>query len=244
MSDLERLLELQLADSALDQMAYRRAHLEERLAFNAARERVQAERRALGANVARRGELEQQYASLEASGTEIDVKVRRLDGQMRNVVVTREAEAIQREIATLRARRDAGDEQGLLLLGESEGLSADAARLEDAISVAETAEAAAASLLAVADALLDAETSMVTSRRSELTASLPEALAGLYAARRPTFKGVAVAKLQGTRCTGCHLDLSRLEIEALRAVPQDELPECPQCARILVLPDPRAPGHP
>ena len=47
MTDLDRLYELQLADSALDQMAYRRAHIEERLAFNAARAATGALRTAL-----------------------------------------------------------------------------------------------------------------------------------------------------------------------------------------------------
>lgn len=234
MSDLERLHELQLADSALDHMAYRRAHLEERVAFNAAHERTLADRKALAANVARRDDLDRQYAALEATGREIDAKVTRLEGQMRNVVVTREAEAIQREIATLRAERDAADEQGLVLLDESESLSADAAKLGERIVEAEAAEAASAAQLAVADAVLDAEAAELSERRTQLAGGLPEALVSLYETRRPSFKGVAVAKLQGTRCTGCHLDLSRVEIEALRAVPADELPECPQCARILV----------
>lgn len=234
MSDLERLHELQLADSALDHMAYRRAHLEERVAFTAAHERTLADRKALAANVARRDDLDRQYATLEATGREIDAKVTRLEGQMRNVVVTREAEAIQREIATLRAERDAADEQGLVLLDESESLSADAAKLGERIAEAEAAEAASAAQLAVADAVLDAEAAELSERRTQLAGSLPEALVSLYETRRPSFKGVAVAKLQGTRCTGCHLDLSRVEIEALRAVPTDELPECPQCARILV----------
>ncbi len=234
MSDLERLHELQLTDSALDHMAYRRSHLEERVAFNATQAHTQGTRKALAANVARRAELDRQYAALEASAREIDTKVTRLEGQMRNVVVTREAEAIQREVATLKAERDAADEQGLVLLDESETLSAAAALLEAEIAEAETAEGSAAAVLAVADAALDAEAAGLSERRRELAAGLPGALVSLYESRRPAFKGVAVAKLQGTRCTGCHLDLSRVEIEALWAVPQDELPECPQCARILV----------
>lgn len=234
MSDLERLHELQLTDSALDHMAYRRSHLEERVAFNTAQAHTQGARKALAANVARRAELDRQYAALEVSGREIDTKVTRLEGQMRNVVVTREAEAIQREIATLKSERDAADEQGLVLLDESETLSAAAVQIEVDITAVEAAEGSAAAVLAVADAALDAEAAGLGERRRELAAGLPEALVSLYESRRPAFKGVAVAKLQGTRCTGCHLDLSRVEIEALWAVPHDELPECPQCARILV----------
>ena len=234
MTDLDRLHELQLADSALDQMAYRRAHIEERLAFNAARTATGAGRSALAANVARRGVLEQQYAALEAAGLQIDTKVARLEGQMRNVVVTREAEAIQREIALLKSKRNEGDETGLLLLDQSEALSTEAVVLAERIAAAEAAEAGAAAVLAVADAALDAEASATVVRRAELAAGLPADLVKEYESRRPAFKGVAVARLQGTRCTGCNLDVSRLEIEGLRAVPAGELPECPSCARIIV----------
>ncbi|MEI7993068.1 MAG: hypothetical protein WCH93_11665, partial [Actinomycetota bacterium] len=80
MTDLEHLYELQLADSSLDQMAYRRAHIEERLAFNAARTATGVARSALAANVARQDVLEQQYAALEAAGLQIDTKVARLEG--------------------------------------------------------------------------------------------------------------------------------------------------------------------
>ena len=68
MSDLERLHDLQLVDSALDHMAYRRAHLDERVAFNAAHQQTEALRGTLAANVARRAELDRLYAAIEAKG--------------------------------------------------------------------------------------------------------------------------------------------------------------------------------
>jgi hypothetical protein len=234
MSDLERLHELQLTDSALDHMAYRRAHLDERIAFDKAHRGTETLRSTLTANVARRAELDRLYAAIEAAGREIDSKAARLEGQMRNVVVTREAEAIQREIGLLHAKREAGDEEGLVLLDESETLSAAAADLEVGIEAAAGVEASAAVTLAAADAVLDGEVVELTARRKELASGLPAGLLAEYEARRPRFKGQAVAKLQGTRCSGCHLDLSRVEIEALRAVPDSEFPECPQCARIIV----------
>jgi predicted nucleic acid-binding Zn-ribbon protein len=233
MSDLERLHQLQLVDSSLDQLAYRRNHLYERKQFDASRAGSAAARAALDANVARRAELDAEYARMEASGREIDKKVTRLEGQMRNVVVTREAEAIQREIATLRAERDRGDEAGLGLLDESETLSAAVPSLEATIASCAETEAACAATLRSTEEELDAQVQALRAERDQHATALPAALVARYEQLRPTFKGVAVARLQGTRCTGCHLDLSRVEIEAVRAVPAGEIPECPQCARLL-----------
>lgn len=232
---LERLLELQVVDSSLDQGAYKRSHLDERQAFGAARAATVAARGQLQANADRRAAIDAEYSALEAHARDLDSKAARLEGQMRNVVVTREAEAIQRELATLRAERDEGDERGLGLLDEAEALLGAVDALQGVISACEEVERAAAQALADAEAALDAHVQALRGQRAELVASLPAELLGRYEEMRPSFRGIAVAALQGSRCTGCHLDLSRVELEAVRAVPSDDIPECPQCARILVL---------
>ena len=45
---------------------------------------------------------------------------------------------------------------------------------------------------------------------------------------------MAIAKLNGLRCEGCHLDLSRGEVDQMKRLPADELVECPNCGRLLV----------
>jgi hypothetical protein len=50
----------------------------------------------------------------------------------------------------------------------------------------------------------------------------------LYDAQRTRHGGIGIAKLQGQRCDGCHLDLSRAEVDQIRALPADELADCPQ----------------
>jgi predicted nucleic acid-binding Zn-ribbon protein len=47
-------------------------------------------------------------------------------------------------------------------------------------------------------------------------------------------KGVAVARLIGHRCDGCHQELSNVEVEKIRALPPDTVVTCDLCGRILV----------
>ncbi|MFT3854935.1 MAG: C4-type zinc ribbon domain-containing protein [Ilumatobacteraceae bacterium] len=56
-----------------------------------------------------------------------------------------------------------------------------------------------------------------------------------YDRARRQFDGVAVAHLDGVRCSGCHLDLARADLDALRALPPGEVGECPQCGRFLAI---------
>jgi len=233
MGDVEQLHDLQAVDTALDQLSHRRAHLPSRAAHDAARAASEGLRSRLAQNAKRRDEVDAQYAALEKTGAEIDAKVTRLEGQLRSVVVTREAEAIQREISSLRAERDAGDEAGLAMLEEVESLAAAATQLQVELEGALAAEQAAAEVLAVDDQALDGERQALQRQRDEMAAALPAGLLSEYEGLRKSFNGVAVARLNGSQCTGCHIVLSRVELEAVRAVPADDRAECPHCARLL-----------
>jgi predicted nucleic acid-binding Zn-ribbon protein len=55
-----------------------------------------------------------------------------------------------------------------------------------------------------------------------------------YERLRTRLGGIAVARLEGTRCGGCHLDLSTAERDEVRTVPEGQFADCPQCGRLLV----------
>ena len=65
-------------------------------------------------------------------------------------------------------------------------------------------------------------------------ALLPTALADRYETLRSRLKGTGAARLVGSRCDGCHLELSSVEVEKIRALPPGEIATCEQCGRILV----------
>ena len=43
-----------------------------------------------------------------------------------------------------------------------------------------------------------------------------------------------VAKLEGSSCRGCHLQLSAVEVERIRKLAPDAMAHCEECGRILV----------
>jgi uncharacterized protein len=46
--------------------------------------------------------------------------------------------------------------------------------------------------------------------------------------------GIAVARLVGTNCGGCHLTLSAVELDRIRHEPGDAVVICEECGRLLV----------
>jgi predicted nucleic acid-binding Zn-ribbon protein len=228
------LLALQQIDSALDAVSNRRPRLPEVAAHAAATT-------ALGEVHQRRAGLEGRMAELnaaidaaEASGSTLASKKARLETQLKTVISPREAEALMSEIATIDNARAELDDQELGFIDEQESIGrdlsavgADEPGLQGALDEARAA-------LAAANAVLDQEAGELAEARGVAASMLTDSELIAYEQARRHYAGVAVAKLEGRRCSGCHLDLSPAELDVVKAVPAGEPAECPQCSRYLV----------
>jgi predicted nucleic acid-binding Zn-ribbon protein len=228
------LLELQRLDTTADQLARRRAQLPERTAANEAGARRQDNRDRHVQAVSRDQELELCIDALERDGEALAAQRNRLESQLRTVTAPREAEALMHELETIAARRDELDDQELAYLEEQSELAEEVTRLDAAFPELEAAASAAGAALQAADAAIADELAALASARAEIAGRLDAASVERYERLKERFGGVAVARLEGSRCGGCHLDLSRSELDTVRAVGPGEFADCPQCGRLLV----------
>ncbi len=229
----ERILELQAVDTATTQLNHRRSHLPEIDALRAARADLESWQRRRAAAEARIAELTSEIEAAERSSHEIDDHIARLEKQLRTVISPREAEALQHEIATLRERRSALDDRELEALEEQAQVDDTRAELADSEAGVRAAVSKAEEALAVAQADIDQQLAELDTTRAELRPLFDASLLDRYDRLRAQL-GVAVARLDGRRCDGCHLDLSAVELDAVRHTPEGELADCPQCSRLLV----------
>ena len=229
----ERILELQAVDTATTQLNHRRSHLPEIDALRAARADLESWQRRRAAAEARIAELTSEIEAAERSSHEIDDHIARLEKQLRTVISPREAEALQHEIATLRERRSALDDRELEALEEQAQVDDTRAELAESEAGVRAAVSKAEEALAVAQADIDQQLAELDTTRAELRPLFDASLLDRYDRLRAQL-GVAVARLDGRRCDGCHLDLSAVELDAVRHTPEGELADCPQCSRLLV----------
>ena len=138
------------------------------------------------------------------------------------------------EIDTINAQRSDLDDQELAALDEQSQGEATAAGLSAELPAHEQSLAAAQAQLAAAHASVDAEIASLRQQREAAVAGLGAESTALYERVRKQFGGVGVARLEGSHCSGCHMDLSPRELDLVKAVPADTLAECPQCGRIIV----------
>ncbi len=229
------LVALQEVDTAIDQLGFRRTRLPEREAAAAAASQRDVSRKRAAAIAARQAEIEAAVAAAEKEGADLTKQRERLQAQLKTVIAPREAEALMHELETIAARRDALDDAELEHLEEDARLAGELAEVEAAVPAQDDAQAAAAAALAAAEAEIDAEVATLTERRNELVGRFDASALADYEAARSHHGGVAIARLDGRQCTGCHMDLSTSEFERVKATAaSDAIAECPNCGRLLV----------
>ncbi len=231
------LIELQTHDSAVDRLNHQRASLPEHarleeLATNlAAIDQLVAERHGELATVSReQARLEDEVEMVRRKArTEED---RAISGR---VTSPKELTSIQEEVASLQRRQAALEDDLLERMERRETLDAELAELATRREgvAGEQAEVSKARDASLAD--IDRELEVRRSARKLLEPKVSEELLKLYEQIRARQGGIGAGTLVGNTCQGCRTALSRVDLNALRALPPERIKRCEHCRRILVL---------
>jgi uncharacterized protein len=236
MTPFDELLALQGLDLTIDQVRHRLAHLPERAARDEHLRSVAAFDTATAGVQARRDELAREQKRIEDEVALVEDKAKAVDAKLYSGTVTspKELQAFQEDLDALR-RRQRQLEDGVLEVMElvepvDAELEARAAE-RDALD-RRGAELEAA--LAAVEEQLSAELAATEARRAEAVADLPDEDLARYERLRRDLGGIAVARLAGSSCGGCHLQLSAVELDRIRHQAPDAWVFCEECGRLLV----------
>jgi len=235
-SELEALLALQDFDTGIDQRRHRRAHLPERAELTAV-DREAAELAATTAEAtAARDEIAGRQAAVEADLATTEERIasvnRRLYGG--EVRASRDLQALAADVETLKGRASSLEDEVLELMELREPFEKRIGTVAARIAALAERRLVTAGSLAVSEATLDTELDRLATQRADAAASVPAELLGTYDGLRARLDGVAVARLVGNHCDGCHLTLPSMELDRIRHLAEREVVTCDQCGRILV----------
>jgi predicted nucleic acid-binding Zn-ribbon protein len=236
MSALATLLDLQEHDVRLDQLRHRRATLPDRPALAEALARRKAADAALDATGRERDAVAREQTRLEDEVARIAAKASAEDKKLYSGTVTapKELKAIQDEIRSLERRRFALEDEVLAQMEAAEPLDAALAGLRAERAELDARVAEVQARLGADEQVLDADIATVQAERDGLAAVVDAGLLRQYDDLRRRLGGVAVAKLEGSSCRGCHLQLAAVELDRIRKLDRDVVVHCEECGRILV----------
>jgi predicted nucleic acid-binding Zn-ribbon protein len=234
MSALNDLLAVQTTDIAISQAKHRVTHLQETIDRDIAKKALADIDAQIALCDAEIVAATAEISKVDRVSHEHDDKLIKLNKQLKTVIAPREAEALQHEIATVTSERSLLDDRELELMGVVEASEQRKSELDPLQTSAKSTLAAATMALSSAKQKIDAEISALTEQRSAQALVVAPSLLATYEAKRKHRPDGAVCRLTGPTCGSCHLDISQGEINAMRLMPADELPECPHCGSFIV----------
>jgi hypothetical protein len=231
---MDRLLELQEIDSAIDRLEARRYQLEGGEEVRAARSTMEEAEGRLGelrlaVDAISRDQRRFEH-DIDSMTQKADAEQKRLyDGSIANV---KELEALQHEIANINERRSRAEDELLEMMERREDLDS-----RIAVADKETAEARARVEEVAGDSMRELERigNELEERRAARAGLVPEIddeLLELYEELRAQKKGVGAAAIVDGVCQACHEKLSAMELDRLRKT--DGIRRCEYCRRIVI----------
>jgi predicted nucleic acid-binding Zn-ribbon protein len=236
MTALEDLLVVQALDTTADQLRHRRAHLAERAELATCQTQLRALEQRAGATQEQRDELSRNEKRLEDEISMVRDKAAQTNKTLYSgaVNVPRELTALQEEMSALARRQRQLEDQELELMEQAEPLDADLVTFAAGRATLDEQAMGLLAQIAEAEVAIDAELADVVSKRDEAVTGIPADLLSEYESLRGALGGVGIARLSGNRCEGCHLTLSAVDVDRIRRAPDDEIPHCTECSRLLV----------
>ncbi len=231
-----RLLELADLDTELARLDHRRRTLPEIAELEGLTARATQIRDAITQADTELSDLDREQARAERDVDQVRVRIdrdrERLDGG--KVSSARELESLQSEVGSLLRRQSDLEEVVLELMERREAAQArrDAAGIEQA-----SVEEQAAGVATRRDAALQEmgeQADKANATRASVAAGVPAELLALYDKLRAQSGGVGAAMLRRGRCEGCHVSMSTVDLNTIRAAAPDEVVRCEECRRILV----------
>jgi len=235
MTNLGVLLEVQQYDTQLLQVAHRLAHLVERNLLAEAKTKVLAAERQMIVLRQQAEAAKAEVGAVEALNKKHDVMIAKYSQQLRTVTAPREAEALQHEIEMARVERGQNDDRELTLFETIENLDDQITALLLETERLESSLVGATADFEAAVSVCQVEMQKIETSRAEIVATIDAKLMRLYETKRAKRTTPAVARLHGTKCQSCHLDLSVVELAALKKLGADDHAVCPNCDCYLVV---------
>ena len=236
MSRWETLLAVQGHDTKADQLAHRAETLPARDELAAVADQIAAVERNLATVETRRSELARSQQRLEDEVASLTERANQAEKQLYSGAVTapRELQALQDDVASIRRRIGQIEDDELEIMELAEPVDAERAQLSADKDRLEEESRRITAELAEAEAEIEAELAVVREQRAEAAAAVPEDLWPEYDRLRAQLGGVAIARLNGSTCQGCHLALSAVEVDRIRKLGVDDPVHCEECGRLLV----------
>jgi hypothetical protein len=236
MTRWDALLTVQEHDTHADQLVHRSQTLPVRTTLAALENRIVQVDKAIAEVDVRLHDLGRSQQRLEDEIASLRVRQQQADKQLYSGATNnpRELQALQDDIESIKRRIHRLEDDELEVMELTEPVDAERAGLVARRDGYDEQARALRVELAETEAEIESELAGVREQREVAVKAVPDDLWAEYDRLRASLGGIAIARLVGSTCQGCHLALSAVEIDRIRKLSLDEPVHCEECGRLLV----------
>ncbi len=229
-----RLLDVARIDQAVSAAEHRRRTLPELALIASGTSTVDELRNAAVLAQTEIGDLDRAARKLDNEIDAVRLRAKRdSDRLAAGTAPAKDLENMQHEIVSLARRQATLEDEALELMEAREIADASFKAVEHELSSAQAELAAAERRRDEAFASIDDELQRVSTERKSLVEGMPTDLIALYEQIRGRGR-VAAAKLNGSRCEACRMDLDRSALGEIWAAGVEDVVRCTECGAILI----------
>lgn len=185
---------------------------------------VESAKAQLADNQKARRELEKELA-------QVDTRLARFDDHKAAVKTNQEFTALLHEISTAKAEKDRVEEQILVLLEAADGVAMAIKNAERALADVSRQGNEARAVLGAQRQRLEGELTRLATERNRVAAGVAPPVLAKYDQILKQRRMLAVAEIDGERCTACHVRMRPAVAQQVRR--SEDIVQCDSCQRIL-----------
>ncbi len=235
MTRWDDLLAVQEHDTTIDQLLHRREHLPSRTELD----EVMGELATLEAKAAELEESRHTFGReqqrLEDEITSLNERAAHHDKTLYSGTIgnPRELQALQDEIAALKRRISQLEDQELEVMEQIEPLDGELAGFAASRTTLDERGGALRAQIAEEEVAIEGELEQVRNERDQLAGGIEAELLTEYDDLRKRSGGIAIARLVGGSCGGCHLAMPAVDVDRIKKLPPEAPAHCEECGRLL-----------
>ncbi|SNS46783.1 hypothetical protein SAMN06309944_0385 [Micrococcales bacterium KH10] len=236
-ADQQALLALQALDTKGQQLVHQRRNLPEHAKIAELDAELAELERALVDSRTQAADLREELAKAERDVAQVRDRAKRDQGLLdAGSVGAKDAQALVAEIESLSNRQSVLEEVELDVMERLEAHESTLGDMEEAF--AKTSQARA-DLVAARDRALvtiDEQRKQLIQARRDAASKIDDGLLATYERLREQLGGLAAAKLEGSRCGGCRMEINAVELAKITAAAPETVVRCDECGRLLIRP--------
>lgn len=235
LTEQRRLLDVQSHDTHLARLIHQRATLPEIATEQAAQDEY---RRLDATHIAaktRAADMTRELAKAEGDVEQVRARAARNAERLESGSASpKDALALSAELESLAHRQSDLEDLQLAIMEEKEAADTVLAEATEGLEACKQQILDLRRRIAAAQAQIDEQIAATRADRAAAAEGVGPELLALYEKIRSTRAGVGAARLAGTQCEGCRMDLNPVDLSRIKALPEDAIARCEECSRILV----------